>query len=576
MRIKGAVAWAALLTLTLSAGGIGAHAAQDPGADLSGTWKLSFIPLQEIELISFRVKAEGGKVEAEVGKVIPPIGQPKVGSFSREGDRVAIALTGANLIEGFAGTLVKDGPDAGKVLGTLKVNGATYPAVLARAESVELATRPATNPKLQALMAAGNVKDPKEQVAKLDAHLKANPGLSSNFVGYNEILNSADRAELSAADVKAVFDRWAAESTPYGPEWVTEVKARAAKALDGKAPYAELALELAQAADAATPADAPAARRAEVVALLARAAKLAGKDDLAAKANARSAELETKLDADYHEQVPPFKVKAFAGREGGKGNRVVVMELFTGAQCPPCVAADVAFDALLETYKPTEFIGLQYHLHIPGPDPLTNSDSQARADYYGDAVRGTPTTFFNGKSEAGGGGGMGNAEPKYAEYRELIDPFLAGTRKAAIELTATRAGDSIKVMAKANVEDAAKDKDSKLRLRLALVEPSVRYVGGNRLRFHHQVVRALPGGPDGKELAGGKAEFADSIDLAAVKKGLESYLADYPGSEKARGPFPNPLPPIELKDLAVVAFVQDDSDKSILHAVRVPVEAVNP
>lgn len=575
MRIKGAVAWATLLTL--AAGGIGAQAAQDPAADLSGTWKLTIIPLQEIELVSFRVKAEGSKVEAEVAKVIPPIGQPKVGSFTREGDRIAIALTGANLIEGFAGMLAKDGPDAGKILGTMKLNGATYPAVLARSESTELTTRPAApNPKFQALMAAGNVKDPKEKVAKLDAHLKANPGQSANFVGYNEILTSADRAGLSSADVKAVFDRWAAESIPYGPEWVTEVKARAAKALDGKAPYAELTLELAQAADAATPADAPAAQRAEVVALLARAAKLAGKDELAAKANARSVELETKLDAEYHEQVPPFKVKGFAGREGGKGNRVVVMELFTGAQCPPCVAADVAFDALLETYKPTEFIGLQYHLHIPGPDPLTNSDSQARADYYGDAVRGTPTTFFNGKSEAGGGGGMGNAEPKYAEYRELIDPFLAGTRKANIELTATRAGDSIKVMAKANVEDAAKDKDSKLRLRLALVEPSVRYVGGNRLRFHHQVVRALPGGPDGKELADGKAEFADSIDLAAVKKGLQSYLADYPGSEKARGPFPNPLPPIELKDLAVVAFVQDDVDKSILHAIRVPVEAVNP
>ena len=55
--------------------------------------------------------------------------------------------------------------------------------------------------------------------------------------------------------------------------------------------------------------------------------------------------------------------------------RVVVVELFTGAECPPCVSADVAFDALLETYKPNEVVLLEYHLHIPGPDPLTNADS---------------------------------------------------------------------------------------------------------------------------------------------------------------------------------------------------------
>ena len=53
------------------------------------------------------------------------------------------------------------------------------------------------------------------------------------------------------------------------------------------------------------------------------------------------------------------------------------MELFTGAQCPPCVAADVAFDVLEKTYKPADLVLIQYHLHIPGPDPLTNAASEA-------------------------------------------------------------------------------------------------------------------------------------------------------------------------------------------------------
>ena len=114
------------------------------------------------------------------------------------------------------------------------------------------------------------------------------------------------------------------------------------------------------------------------------------------------------------------------------------MELFTGAQCPPCVAADVAFDALLTTYKPAEFIGLQYHLHIPGPDPLTNRDSVARENYYGSEVQGTPSTFFNGHSEAGGGGSMANSEAKYAAYRTIIDKALETKTVAKIALSATR------------------------------------------------------------------------------------------------------------------------------------------
>ena len=58
---------------------------------------------------------------------------------------------------------------------------------------------------------------------------------------------------------------------------------------------------------------------------------------------------------------------------------MALVELFTGAQCPPCVAADIAFDAeAVKSYKAADVVLLQYHLHIPGPDPLTNADSEKR------------------------------------------------------------------------------------------------------------------------------------------------------------------------------------------------------
>ena len=44
-----------------------------------------------------------------------------------------------------------------------------------------------------------------------------------------------------------------------------------------------------------------------------------------------------------------------------KNDRAVLVELFTGSQCPPCVAADLAFDTLAKTYKPADAILLEYH-----------------------------------------------------------------------------------------------------------------------------------------------------------------------------------------------------------------------
>ena len=51
-----------------------------------------------------------------------------------------------------------------------------------------------------------------------------------------------------------------------------------------------------------------------------------------------------------------------------------------------------------KTYKPNDVIFLEYHLHIPGPDPLANKDTEEREKYYGKAIEGTPTMFVDGKA----------------------------------------------------------------------------------------------------------------------------------------------------------------------------------
>ncbi|MCA9070794.1 MAG: hypothetical protein KDA84_17815, partial [Planctomycetaceae bacterium] len=54
------------------------------------------------------------------------------------------------------------------------------------------------------------------------------------------------------------------------------------------------------------------------------------------------------------------------------GNRLHVMELFTGAGCRPCVGADLATAALEQLYPESHLMVLRYHINSAGVDPLTH------------------------------------------------------------------------------------------------------------------------------------------------------------------------------------------------------------
>jgi hypothetical protein len=292
-----------------------------------------------------------------------------------------------------------------------------------------------------------------------------------------------------------------------------------------------------------------------------------GKTELARQCEAKLANLEVALDKEYLAKVPPFKPKAFEGRKS-KSDRVAVMELFTGAQCPPCVAADVAFDALQKAYQPTELVLIQYHMHIPGPDPLTNAECEARWKYYGEkfpkAIGGTPTALFNGKPQAPGGGGMGNSEGKFKQFKSIIDPLL--DTESTIKITGSVSARGEKLAIKVDVSGLKEAKDD-VKLRFVLVEESIKYVGGNGLRFHHQVVRSMPGGAEGTTLTDKSTAKSVDVDLADIRNGLTKYLDDFAKVNE----FPSKDRPLDLKNLRVIALVQDDSSREILQALQMEV-----
>jgi hypothetical protein len=376
--------------------------------------------------------------------------------------------------------------------------------------------------------------------------------------GY-DLVRSALTLLSQATDIKAKPEEvrsWAAKAVKaaeaYGP-WQRSVVLAVAEILNEQKGYEPIALTYARQADRMLEAADRPSHRKRVLDVLAQALEKSGK---AAEAKEVLARID-KLD---------FTIKAepFAGRKGAS-KRAVLVELFTGAQCPPCVAADLAFDALGKTFKPSEVVRLQYHLHVPGPDPLTNADSEARADYYGRAVEGTPTMLFNGRAGAAGGGGREDGPDKYAEYLEVLEPLLETPARASLKASVKRDGAKLAI----NVEASApEDAGDKLRLRLVLVEEQVPYTGGNKLAEHHHVVRAFPGGVEGEKLTAGKPFSKNvAVDLEQVRKDLKEYLKK--AAEAA--PFPSKDRPLDLKNLRVVAFVQNDATREVLQAVQVDV-----
>jgi hypothetical protein len=296
--------------------------------------------------------------------------------------------------------------------------------------------------------------------------------------------------------------------------------------------------------------------------LLARLTRQAN-DPAAAAVQARLEAVETR---DHQEYVAGFPVRPepFAGRKT-KSDRTVLVELFTGTEDPPSVAAALAFDGLTRAYKPTEVVRLQYHLHLPDADPLATGIGAARWAYYqGRPGGGTPLTIVNGRPDPTGGGRPEFAPAKLKQYRSLIDPWLDTPAKAAIQLSAKRDGDKLAVTAKVSGISRPSDK---VRLRLAVAEAVVRYAGGNGLRYHHHVIRGFAGSADGFPMLKATIEQAATVDLAALRVGLNAELDEY---QKKEGlVFPDR--PLRMRKLVVVGFVQDDANREVLQAGQVEV-----
>jgi hypothetical protein len=272
--------------------------------------------------------------------------------------------------------------------------------------------------------------------------------------------------------------------------------------------------------------------------------------------------LEATLDEMYAKSLPKFDATPFE-RPKTREPRLVLAELFTGAECPPCVGIDLAFEAALERFKPQDLALLVYHQHLPGPDPMTNPSTEKRLKFYN--VRGVPTHYVDGKTDGAGGAGADQAVRYFTRsISPSIEKAFAVQPEARLDLKASVTGSGIRV--RASVGRVA-SKSDKLRLHIVLTEERLRYHGGNGIRYHPMVVRAMAGAdangfavPAGK---GARAEWVFDLTkiLAENRKSIDEFLSKpfRGGTEKPT--FSSRMDDIDPKRLVVVAFVQDEDPK---------------
>ena len=140
----------------------------------------------------------------------------------------------------------------------------------------------------------------------------------------------------------------------------------------------------------------------------------------------------------------------------------------------------------------------------------------------------------------------------YAAVRAAIDHFLARKTSVRIQLAAQPKGSVVQVTADA---DGSFPAEPPIRLRLVLAEERIFMRAHNGIREHEMVVRAMPGGPQGIEMKGGKLHYQGTIDLKAIRQELNDQLiAD---EEKQKSKFDSK--PLDLSHLRLVAFVQTTS-----------------
>ena len=241
-----------------------------------------------------------------------------------------------------------------------------------------------------------------------------------------------------------------------------------------------------------------------------------------------------------------FSVAAFGQ------NRLVLVEHFTQASCGPCASQNPALKTLLDA-NATKVVALKYQTSWPGVDPMNAAnptEAAARVQYYN--VTGVPNSVMDG-SGPGSPGTIVTTSTINNRYNTAAPLNISASHQW------TAGYDSIQIgvfVANAGTATVASGAAGSLKLQVAVIEEEVNYPsapGSNGETNFYQVMRKMV--PDASGTTMADSWTAGQTQMFVFKVAAPSYLAN-------------------LNKVAVVAFIQDNSNKSVLNASRTTAQTI--
>jgi RNA polymerase sigma factor (sigma-70 family) len=562
-------------------------ATEEP-AKLQGTWKLTeFISGGERNRFLIKIETADAKPSAKLVVAKQSPGGTKLTEFRVDGKTIHFTIESTESVLTFEGRPTRDGK---KIVGMYQIRMPRLAVALPGGDNgagmltpTDARTIEARDEMVQALDLNKAMRmSGKERLTAFQELLKKDPESPAVLWGVHQALRLSAREKDVGFDYKDLVKRAETVASAGGPALERREAMILAELLANIDGQTDLALEQTHRAEKLLGKNATLAEQAGVLTLLETALKTAGKEDQLKEVRGRLSQVEAELDKQYLASLP---FKPTPSTVHPKNGRVVVLELFDViAQSPMSPGPEAAFDGLLKTYPSGDVVLLQYHSQgNGGVDPLSSPDGDARWNYYRrlftDKTRSSfePTAIFNGKEPKRFGGGVSMSKSHYQGFSEGLSIWFDAEAGPKLKLTATEKEGKIDIQATVNdLGEPGKDK----RLRLLLVEESVHYAGASGIRIHNRVVRSMPGGPAGFTLKEANSKQTATVDLAELKKQLADYLEEAykkhptPDREGMAGrPLPIEKRPLDLKNLKLVALVQDDKTGEILQAAEVDLGA---
>lgn len=270
------------------------------------------------------------------------------------------------------------------------------------------------------------------------------------------------------------------------------------------------------------------------------------------KINGSDAGFDAELEK--YRETRPFNPAPFNGPANWKG-KVALIEIFTGSECPPCVAAGFGFDGIKESYSTQYVAVLKYHLPIPRYDPMMNPATKVRQDYYG--VSSTPTAIVDGTKPVMAGGYRTASLDVFNRAKSVIDPLLGMEVQIDVKASATLNGNRVQVDCDfSKVIDGAD-------YHVVLVQTEQEFKGYNGIKNHKMVVRDI-------QTVAPASSATVTFNIPEAEKAADAHITEWGKTAPERritgSQWPLKRNIIDRKQLKAVVFVQDKESKLVHNA----------